>query len=184
MGPCESSIVEVKRYLDELFIIKDLGYAKFFLGLEIARSTRRTLVTQSKFIRDIIHDTGLFDAKAAHTPFPMGVKLTADSGALLTDPEPYIRLVGRLFYLGFTRPDISHGAQQLSQFVQHPCQQHLDVVLHLVCYLKGCSTQGLFFTVNNDLNLHGYSDADWATCSDSRKSLTGFCIFLGRSLIS
>ncbi|KAL0396020.1 UNVERIFIED_CONTAM: Retrovirus-related Pol polyprotein from transposon RE2 [Sesamum calycinum] len=68
-GTCESSTVEVKRYLDELFTIKDFGYAKFFLGLEIARSTRGTLVTQSKFIRDIIHDIGLFDAKAARTPF-------------------------------------------------------------------------------------------------------------------
>ncbi|KAL0331168.1 UNVERIFIED_CONTAM: Retrovirus-related Pol polyprotein from transposon TNT 1-94 [Sesamum angustifolium] len=171
-GPCESSIVEVKRYLDELFTIKDLGHAKFFLGLEIAWSTQGTLVMQSKFIRDIIHDNGLFDAKATHTPFPMGVKLTADSGALLTNPEPFRRLVGRLLYLGFARPDISHGAQQLSQFVQRPCQQHLDVALHLVRYLKGCSTQGLFFPVNNDLNLHGYSDVDWATCSDSRKSLT------------
>ncbi|KAL0423514.1 UNVERIFIED_CONTAM: Retrovirus-related Pol polyprotein from transposon RE1 [Sesamum radiatum] len=42
---CESSIVDVQRCLDELFTIKDLGYAKFFLGLEIAQSTHGTLVT-------------------------------------------------------------------------------------------------------------------------------------------
>ncbi|KAL0298886.1 UNVERIFIED_CONTAM: Retrovirus-related Pol polyprotein from transposon RE2 [Sesamum radiatum] len=40
-----------------------------------------------------------------------GLKLTTDSGAQLQNPDMYRRLVGRLLYLGFTRPDISHSVQ-------------------------------------------------------------------------
>ncbi|KAL0451791.1 UNVERIFIED_CONTAM: Retrovirus-related Pol polyprotein from transposon RE1 [Sesamum latifolium] len=98
--------------------------------------------------------------------------------------EPFRRLVGRLLYLSFTRPDISFGAQQLSQFVHAPCQVHLDAALHLVRYLKGCPERGLFFPASNSFTLTGYCDADWASCVDTRRSLTCYCIFLGGALIS
>ncbi|KAL0397801.1 UNVERIFIED_CONTAM: Retrovirus-related Pol polyprotein from transposon RE1 [Sesamum calycinum] len=139
-GPCDSldSLSSVKHYLDDLFTIKDLGHAKFFLGLELARST---------------HDR-------------------------------YRRLVGRLLYLGFSRPDISFAVQQLSQFLQHPREPHWDAALHLVRYLKGSSTLGLFFGTDSPLTLSAFSDSDWASCLDTRRSVTGYCVFLGGSLVS
>ncbi|XP_020548154.1 uncharacterized protein LOC110011709 [Sesamum indicum] len=166
-----------------LFTIKDLGHAKYFLGLEIARSSEGTSVTQQKYIKDIIHDSGLDNANPVHTPLPLGLKLSS-CGTVLEDPESYRRLIGRLLYLGFTRPDVSYGAQQLSQFVHRPCKEHLAAALHLVKYLKGTSTKGLFFPAHNSFSLTGYCDADWASCPDSRRSLTGYCIFLGSALIS
>ncbi|KAL2237379.1 UNVERIFIED_CONTAM: Retrovirus-related Pol polyprotein from transposon RE1 [Sesamum indicum] len=176
-------IQPVKNYLHGLFTIKDLGQAHYFLGLEIARSSNGISVTQQKYIHDIIHDAGLDNAKAVHTPLPAGLKLSA-CGTPLDDPEPYRRLIGRLLYLGFTRPDVSYGAQQLSQFIHRPCQEHMTAALHLVKYLKGSSTTGLFFPAHNSSSLVGYCDADWASCPDSRRSLTGYCIFLGSALIS
>ncbi|KAL0461337.1 UNVERIFIED_CONTAM: Retrovirus-related Pol polyprotein from transposon RE1 [Sesamum latifolium] len=149
-----------------------------------ARCDTGTLITQHKYIRDIIHDAGLTDCKPASTPLPIGLKLSAQHSDPLPDPGSYRRLVGRLLYLSFTRPDISFGAQQLSQFVHQPGQPHMDAALHLVRYLKGCPDQGLFFPVSNSPTLTAFCDADWAGCLDSRRSLSGFCIFLGRALIS
>ncbi|KAL0399696.1 UNVERIFIED_CONTAM: putative transposon Ty5-1 protein [Sesamum radiatum] len=149
MAPSEDFIAEIKTYLDGLFTIKNLGMSRYFLGLQIARSALGTSVTQSKYISDIITDCGLTNSKSVVTPLPQGVKLHSASDAFLSDPEPYRRLVGRLLYLGFTRPDISHGVQQLSQFLQKPCQAHWHAALHMVRYLKGSSTQGLFFPSSN-----------------------------------
>ncbi|KAL0416181.1 UNVERIFIED_CONTAM: Retrovirus-related Pol polyprotein from transposon RE1, partial [Sesamum latifolium] len=179
----EAQIADVIRYLDSAFTIKDLGPAKYFLSLEIDRTGVGTSVTQHKFIRDIICDTGLLSAKPGLTPLPTGVKLSAFDSTKLADPEPYRRLVGRLLYLSFTRPDISFGAQQLSQFVQTPCQSHMEVALHLVRYLKGCPDRGLFFPSSNSFAVSAFCDADCAGCVDSRRSLTGYCIFLGDALI-
>ncbi|KAL2228858.1 UNVERIFIED_CONTAM: Retrovirus-related Pol polyprotein from transposon RE2 [Sesamum indicum] len=123
-------------------------------------------------------------AKAASTPLPSGIKLSSDAGALLRNPDSFRRLVGRLLYLSFTRPDISHAVQQLSQYLNHPCDAHWNAALHVVKYLKGCPSLGLFLPADNSLVLQGYCDADWASCSNSRRSLTGFCLFLGPALIS
>ncbi|KAL0454692.1 UNVERIFIED_CONTAM: Retrovirus-related Pol polyprotein from transposon TNT 1-94 [Sesamum latifolium] len=96
MGPAEALIIEVKNYLDALFTIKDLGYAKYFLGLEIARSSDGMSVTQRKYISDIITDAGMIDAHEVLTPLPQGVKFSSELGASLSDPEKYRRLIGRL----------------------------------------------------------------------------------------
>ncbi|KAL2241477.1 UNVERIFIED_CONTAM: Retrovirus-related Pol polyprotein from transposon TNT 1-94 [Sesamum indicum] len=184
MAPTDALISQVKIHLDKLFTIKDLGCARYFLGLQIARSEDGTSLTQSKYISDIVADCGLLHAKSAATPLPPGIKLHATGDNFLDDPEPFRRLVGRLLYLCFTRPDISHGVQQLSQFLQRPCHSHWLAATHLVRYLKGSSSKGLFFPASNSLQLTSYCDADWAACPDTRRSLSGFCIFLGPALIS
>ncbi|KAL0342972.1 UNVERIFIED_CONTAM: hypothetical protein Sangu_1184600 [Sesamum angustifolium] len=90
--------------MDVVFSIKDLGYAKYFLGLEIARSSTGTSVTQCKYIQDIIADTGLEHSKPTSTPLPLGLKLISHNLPALEDPEPFRRLVGRLMYLGIHSP--------------------------------------------------------------------------------
>lgn len=121
--------------------------------------------------------------KSATTPLPTGLSLFASDGPLF-DPEKYRRLVGQLLYLNLTRPDLSYVVQQLSQFMSAPTSIHWDVALHVMRYLKGCPSLGLFYPSQNSFQLLAYSDVDYGNCPDSRKSLIGFCIFLGNSLVS
>ncbi|KAL0348028.1 UNVERIFIED_CONTAM: hypothetical protein Sangu_1030600 [Sesamum angustifolium] len=89
-----------------------------------------------------------------------------------------------LIYLNFARPNISFTTLQLSQFVHKPCTTHIDATLHLVGHLKGCHERGLSFPFSNSFHLTPYCDVDWVSCVDSRRSLTGYRIFLGGALIS
>ncbi|KAK4406641.1 Retrovirus-related Pol polyprotein from transposon RE1 [Sesamum angolense] len=145
VGPSDALIAATKAHLDRLFTIKDLGCAKYFLWVEIACSNHGMLLTQQKYITDLVRDTGLEHAKNTTTPLPAGIRLQSEGGATLSNPELYQWLVGRLLYLNFPRPDISYAMQQLSQFLQHPCQQHLDAALHLVKYLKTFLNGVLYF---------------------------------------
>ncbi|KAL0413853.1 UNVERIFIED_CONTAM: putative transposon Ty5-1 protein [Sesamum radiatum] len=104
----------VKDYLHSLSTIKDLGDARYFLDLEIARIIDGMYIAQMQYAHDIIQDTGLSTVKSTSTNFPLGLKLNEQCGALLGDPEWYRQLVGRLLYLGFTHLDISHAVKQLN----------------------------------------------------------------------
>ncbi|KAL2226760.1 UNVERIFIED_CONTAM: Retrovirus-related Pol polyprotein from transposon RE2 [Sesamum indicum] len=161
-----------------------MGEARFFLGLEICRSKNGIVLSQTKYTNDIISDVGMTQAKATSTPLPAGIKLSNSEEEQMQNPEAYRRLLGRLLYLGFTRPDICHGTQQLSQYMQHPNKSHWDAALHLVRYLKGIANRGLLFNADDDYELQAFCDADWASCQDTRRSLTGYCIFIGKALIS
>ena len=64
-----------------------------------------------------------------------------DKHDLLKDPGHYRRLVGRLIYLTVSRPDITYFMHVLSGFMHQPCKLHMEVALHVVCYLKNALGQ-------------------------------------------
>lgn len=183
-GDDEECIAILKQELDRAFTIKDLGLMRYFLGIEVSRSPQGTMLNQRKYILDLLEDTGLDKCKASRFPLQKGLRLSTDTGELLTDPERYRRIIGRLLYLNLTRPDISYSVQQLSQFMQAVRKPHLQAALHVISYLKGTSDWGLFYSATSELHITEFCDADWGTCAYSGRSLTGYCIFLGESLIS
>lgn len=81
--------------------------------------------------------------------------------------------MGSLNYLTITRPDISFAVQQVNQFMQHPRHLHLAAVRRILRYLRGSPSGGLFFPAGSPPHLVEYSDADWAGCPDTRRSVTG-----------
>ena len=83
-----------------------------------------------------------------------------------------------------TKLNISFVVQQVRQFMQHPRHLHLVVVYRILRYLRRTPSRGLFFPASSPPHLIAYSDADWAGYPDTRRSVTGWCIFLGNSLIS
>ncbi|XP_020549893.1 uncharacterized protein LOC110012101 [Sesamum indicum] len=167
-GDSTAEIAALKDYLHSLFTIKNLGYAKYFLGLEFARSSHGLLVTQHKYLTDIIADAHLQDAKIASTPLPSDFNLTDDAGSLLSDPSLYRRLVGRSC-TSASRDPISPSPfnNSLNSFSIHGPP---------IGMLRSTSS-----AISKPIV---YTDASWASCPDSRRSITGYCIFLGSSIVS
>lgn len=59
-------------------------------------------------------------------------KLLPSTGDPLFDPSTYCLLIGRLFYLSVTKPDISFSVNYLSQFIQHPCTFYMNIAFHVL----------------------------------------------------
>ncbi|CAN1751808.1 Retrovirus-related Pol polyprotein from transposon RE1, partial [Linum perenne] len=174
----------VKAHLQLNFKIKDLGSLKYFLGLEIARSSDGIAVNQRKYCIELLTEAGFLECKSTKSPMDPNLRLSAKEGEKLDDPGPYRQLVGKLHYLTITRPDIAFAVQQLSQFQSEPHNGHLMAAQRILRYLKLAPGQGLFYKSDNELTLQGYCDSDWATCPDTRRSITGYCTYLGSSLIT
>ncbi|XP_070024874.1 uncharacterized mitochondrial protein AtMg00810-like [Nicotiana sylvestris] len=98
-------------------------------------------------------------------------------GDRLPSPELYRSSIGKLNFLTHTRPDFSFS-------LQHPCVPHMEAALHLLRYLKGTFDFGLFFNNSSNFSPQVYCDSDLGSSPDSRRSMTGFYIMLGGSLVS
>jgi hypothetical protein len=65
-----------------------------------------------------------------------------------------------------------------------PCLSHYNHVKRIRCYLKGTLDHVLHINLSSSSTLTTYSDADWAGCPDTRRSTSGFCVYLGNNLVS
>ncbi|GJT63798.1 retrovirus-related pol polyprotein from transposon TNT 1-94 [Tanacetum coccineum] len=183
-GNDKKLIQGIKANLNEKFSIKDLGALHYYLGIEFFRNSEGLAMTQKKYATDLITHAGLLHTKPSAIPLDPILKLTMTGGTPLQDPLLYRTLVGKLIYLTITRHDLAFSAQALSQFLQIPTTLHMKALIKVLRYVKLTTSQGLFFPTNNNLHMTVFCDSDWASCPFSRRSFTGYGVFLGPSLIS
>ncbi|KAL5725454.1 hypothetical protein ACHQM5_008596 [Ranunculus cassubicifolius] len=170
--------------LSKQFAMTDLGDLHYFLGMEITRNETALHLSQTKYTIDILNKLDLINAKPVSTPSSSGGKLSMYDGVLFTDVTLYRSLVGALQYLTLTRPDITYSVNQVSQFMHSPTDIHFLAVKRILRYLKGTLGRGLHFPVESSCQIRAFSDADWAGNPDTRRSISGSCVFLGNHLIS
>ncbi|KAM6555970.1 hypothetical protein CsatB_002989 [Cannabis sativa] len=174
----------LKVRLNARFKLKDLGNLKYFLGLEIARSQKGIFVSQRPYALQLLEDLGHLGCKPMNTPMEANLKLGQNDKEKLADPTLYRRIIGKLQYLTITRPDISYSVNKLSQFLAVPQASHMNAAVRVLQYIKSTPGQGIYFPATCKIQLRAYTDSDWAACPDTRRSTTGFCIFIGDSIIS
>jgi hypothetical protein len=93
-------------------------------------------------------------------------------------------MIGSLLYLCASRPDIMLSICMCTRFQAGPKEVHLRVVKRILRYLVYTPKFGLWYPRGSTFDLIGYSVADWAGCKINRKSTSGTCQFLGRSMVS
>ncbi|RVW45749.1 Retrovirus-related Pol polyprotein from transposon RE1 [Vitis vinifera] len=173
----------LKKYLSEEFEVKDLGNLKYFLGMEVARSRKGIVVSQRKYILDLLKETGMLGCKPIDTPMDSQKKLGIEKESTPVDRGRYQRLVGRLIYLSHTRPDIGFAVSAVSQFMHSPTEEHMEAVYRILRYLKMTPGKGLFFRKTENRDTEVYSDADWAGNIIDRRSTSGYCSLSGEILL-
>ncbi|GKV35871.1 hypothetical protein SLEP1_g44077 [Rubroshorea leprosula] len=103
----------------------------------------------------------------------------------LVDKRRYQRLVGRLMYLAHTRPDLAYALSVVSQYMHDPGEQHMNVIMRILRYLKSALGKGILFTKNIDCHsIATYTDADWVGAIDDGRSTSGYFTFVGRNLVT
>ena len=184
-----------KQQLNKRFKATHEGEIRLILGMRVERrrNIRELEITQERYINDILRRFQMEDCKTSRTPLPNGIVLSAEMCPTTSEEvaamkeKPYKELVGSLMYLTTcTRPDIAQAVGKLCRFMSNPGMQHWTAAKHVLRYIKNTRTLGLTFssTTGKEPLLHGYADADYAGCTDSRKSTTGYVFFLDASIIT
>ena len=127
----------------------------------------------------MLAEVGLLECKPVDIPIVQNHKLGEYVDQVPADKQRYQRLVGKLIYLSHARPDIAYVVSVVSQFMHCPSEDHMDVVMRILRYLKSSPGKGLMFSKNGHLNVAGYIDADWAGNITNRKSTLGYFTFVG-----
>jgi histone deacetylase 1/2 len=158
----------------------------FFLGIEVKKKNNGILLTQEKYISDLLKKTGMVNCKQVNTLMSVTEKLSANVGDPLgpEDSTKYRSIVGGLQYATLTRPDISFSLNKVRQYLNSPTTMHLTAVKRILRYLAYTKSVGLRINRSLSTLVTAFSDADWAGSLDDRRSTRGFAIFLGSNLIS
>jgi hypothetical protein len=181
-----SSAQFLRQVIDALqheFAMTDMGQLHHFLGISVTRSATGIFLSQRQYTLDILERAGMSTCKPCSTPVDLHSKLSAD-GTPVGDATQYRSLAGALQYLTFTRPDIAFAVQQICLYMHDPREPHLAALKRILRYLQGTTTLGLTLRRSPPAELVVYTDADWAGCPDTRRSTSGYAVFLGDNLVS
>lgn len=166
------------------FPITDEGQISSFLGISAQFNDKGLFLNQSRYAEEIIERAGMKECKPCATPVDLKAKLSDKEGKAVDNPTEYRSMAGALQYLTFTRHDISYAVQQICLFMHDLREHHLAALKRVLRYLQGMKHLGLQLLKHQKMSMTAYSDADWAGCPSTRRSTSGFCIYLGDNLIS
>ena len=104
-GNNSSSIEELNSNLNKAFALKDLGELNFFMGIQVNRNQNTILLSQTKYVQDLLAKTEMSNCKGIESPFSTTKKLKKNEGETFHDPTLYRSVIGSLQYAILTRPE-------------------------------------------------------------------------------
>jgi hypothetical protein len=141
-------------------------------------------ISQTKYAKELVKKFGLDDCKTSKTPMAVDANLGVDEGGRSTDIHQYRAMIGSLLYLTASRPDIMFSVCLCARYQANPKESHLVALKRILRYVKSTLNLGLWYGRQTELNLIGFTDADFVGDRLDRKSTSGTCQFLGGSLVS
>ncbi|XP_031090978.1 uncharacterized protein LOC115995974 [Ipomoea triloba] len=183
MGSDLDLITSLLSKLSVAFKIRDLGEPGFFLGIETIKCVDGILLSQQRYMNDILKRAGMAECNALSTPI-----LTSNSISFCTDlyenPTQYRSLAGALQYLTITHPDLSFVVNQLCQYIHAPTTSDWEQLKRVLRYVKGTVNFGLHIRKSSSREIHAFSDSDWDSCPQDQKSTSGAAMMcsLGQTL--
>jgi hypothetical protein len=180
----DTLLQHIVNCLHSEFAMTDLGDLHDFLHMSVTHSSDGLFLSQYQYALEILRRADMSDCHSTTTPVDTKAKLSASDGAPVADASAYRSLASALQYLTLTRPDLAYVVQQVCLFMHDPRGSHLAFLKRILCYVKGTLSFGLRIGTGPVDSLTAYFDADWVGCPDSRRSTSGYYVFIGDTLIS
>ncbi|PKU65004.1 Retrovirus-related Pol polyprotein from transposon TNT 1-94 [Dendrobium catenatum] len=182
-GNSDAAISTLFRALQTKFKMNNLGKLNQFLGLQATHTAYGIHLNQTHYATEVLHKAAMSDCKPVLTPLPTVLPSSDSNDQPFERPEFYRQIVGSLQYLTLTRPDLLFAVHFLCKYMHQPQLLHFQLLKRVLRYIKGTIQLGLPIR-QDSLHLTSFADSDWASDKIDRKSVTGYCAFLGSTLVS
>jgi hypothetical protein len=117
-------------------------------------------LSQCQYTVELLQQAGMAECHSTAAPVDAREKLSATTGALVTNPTEFKSIAGALQYLTLASPDLAYAVQHVCLFMHDPREPHLALLKRILRYLKGTLSYGLHIGVGPVQSLTAYSDAD------------------------
>jgi hypothetical protein len=150
-------------------------------------------ICQETYVKKMVNRFGLTQATSNRTPLPSNLLLTKQDCPKTEEEKeemekvPYRGIIGSLLYASLgSRPDIAYGVAALSKFNSCPGMKHWKYAKQILRYLKGTAHFGLRYTNPGpkEVRIEIFSDSDWGSNPDDRKSISGFVCCINGNPVS
>eukprot|EP00253_Pinus_taeda_P004437 PITA_04437 len=183
-GNDDQLIKNFKSVMKEEFEMTDMGFLRYFLGIEVDQNENGFFISQARYVNQVLSRFNMQECKAAITPTVMGLKLSREDSSKDFDLSLYKSIVGSLMYLTATRPDIMYAVSLISRFMERPKEAHWQATKRILRYVKGTKRIGILYTALECSDLIGYTDSDWDGSVDDQKSTSGYVFHMSSGAIS
>eukprot|EP00253_Pinus_taeda_P028962 PITA_28962 len=136
IGNDDCLIENFKIVMKEEFEMTDMGFLKYFLGIEVEQNGNGIFISQEKYANEVLERFNMQKCKTTITPIMMGLKLSKEDNNKDFDPSLYKGIVGTLMYLTATRLDIMHVVSLISRFMERPKEAHWQATKRILRYVK------------------------------------------------
>nr|GEZ89459.1 retrovirus-related Pol polyprotein from transposon TNT 1-94 [Tanacetum cinerariifolium] len=160
------------------------GKILFFLGLKISQSPRGIFINHSKYALESLKKHGFESCDPVDTPMVEKSKLDEDREGKAVDLSHYCGMIGTLFYMTASRPDLQFVICMCARYQDRPTEKYVHAVKRIFRYLHQIVHRGLWYPKDSSIALTAFANADHAGCQDTRRSTSGSVQFLGKRLIS
>eukprot|EP00253_Pinus_taeda_P031401 PITA_31401 len=177
-------IADFKAVMKNEFEMIDLGFLRYFLGIEADQSENGVFISQDKYVEAVLKIFNMQKIEVAVTPTVVALKLSKEDNSKDFDPELYKSIFGSLMYLTATRHDIMHDVSLFSRFMERPKETHWQAAKRILRYVNGTKGFGILYSSFQSFMLTSYTESDWAGSFDDRKSTLGYVFHMGSGAIS
>ncbi|CAM8890306.1 unnamed protein product [Rhodiola kirilowii] len=164
--------------------MSDLGFVNYFLGIEVMQREQGFFICQRRFAEEVLKKFGMSGSKMVGTPIVPGSKLDRDNDGCLVDATHFKQLVGSLFYLTSTRPDMMYITGLLSRYMSRLTEMHFQVAKRALRYLKGTVNFGIMYKHGDGDKFWGFTDIDYAGDTEDNRSTSGYVFMLSSGAVS
>ena len=121
------------------------GPSLLYLRIKVKQHQEAATLGQAAYAQKLLKKAGMQDCNSCQAPMEVRLKMTKASSTPMVDSTMWRSLVGILWYLVHTWPDISFAIGYVNRYMEQPHEEHLAAVKHILRYIAGTIDNGIAF---------------------------------------